>query len=38
MFHGCFILISSWNGKENFRVGIFLSKTLSGLLGHLGSH
>ena len=26
VFHACFMLIGSWKGENNFRVGIFVSK------------
>ena len=28
VFYACFILIGSWEGGKNFRVGIFLNKNL----------
>ena len=28
MFHACFMLIESWKGGKNLRVGIFLCKKL----------
>ena len=30
MFYACFTLIGSWEGGENFKVGIFLNKNLLG--------
>ena len=30
VFYACFTLIWSWEGGENFRVGIFLNKNLLG--------
>ena len=30
MFYACFTLIGSWEGRNNFRVGIFLNKHLLG--------
>ena len=30
VFYVCFTLIGSWMGDKNFRVGIFLNKTLLG--------
>ena len=30
VFYACFTLIGSWEGRKNFRVGIFLNKNLLG--------
>ena len=30
VFSACFMLIGSWEGRKNFRVGIFLNKNLLG--------
>ena len=30
MFNACFMLIGSWKGGKNFRVGIFLNKNMLG--------
>ena len=30
VFYACFTLIGSWEGRKNFRVGIFLNKILLG--------
>ena len=32
MFYACFTLIGSWEGRNFFRVGIFLNKNLLGLV------
>ena len=34
MFYACFMLIGSWEGDKNFRIGIFLNKNLLGLTGN----
>ena len=30
MFYACFTLIGGWEGRKNFKVGIFLNKNLLG--------
>ena len=30
VFYACFVLLGSWEGRKNFRVGNFLNKNLLG--------